>query len=141
MVQSATRLRVLVVEDDPDTADDLRAVLAGSGHDVLVAADPPTALALAGTLRPAAVLLDVRRPWADGFEVARQLRELPWGAAPALVAAVGPDERAVRLRAWEAGCTHFLPTPLDPGQLRAVLGVPAGRPGERGRATPWAGRF
>ena len=127
MVQSATRPRILLVEGDPRSADTLRSLLEAWGHDVLVAADPETAAALAGTLRPGAVLLDLRRSGADGFEAGRALRALPWGAAPALMAAVGPDERAVRLRAWKAGCTHFLPIPLDEGQLRAMLSVPAAR--------------
>ena len=141
MVQSSTCLRVLVVEDDPGTTETLYTLLGSWGHDILVAADPETAVALAGTLRPAVVLLDVRRPRADGFQVARALRELPWGTAPALVAAIGPEERAVRLRAWEAGCTHFLPTPLDPGQLRATLSVPAVRPSGRRDGLWKAGRF
>src|SRR5688572_7121820 len=106
MVQSAVSHRVLVVADEPGAAEALRALLELWGHDVLAAADPAIAVALAATLRPAVVMLDVARPGAHGLAVARRLRELPWGTAPTVVAAAGPDERSVRLRAWEAGCTH-----------------------------------
>ena len=140
MVQSATCLRVLLVGDDPAATEILYTLLGSWGHDVLVAADPETAVALAGTLRPAAVLLDVRRSRAFGFEVARALRELPWGAAPALVVAIGREARAVRLRAWEAGCTHFLPTPLNRGQLRAILSARPARPGGYGDSLRQASR-
>lgn len=128
MVQSADSVRVLVVEDCPDTSDSYRLLLELWGHDVLVAADPDTALTLAWAFRPQAVLIDVGRPRLDGFEVARRLREVPRHAAPALVAATGPDTRAVRVRAWKAGCTDFLPQPFDPGQMQDLLNGAASRP-------------
>lgn len=125
MVQPPSHLRVLVVADCPDTSHSFRLVLELSGHDVLVAPDADTALTLARSFRPQAVLLDLTRPGLDGFDVARRLREVPRHAAPAVVAATGPDTRAVRVRAWKAGCTHFLPQPLDPAGLQAALSVPA----------------
>jgi DNA-binding response OmpR family regulator len=132
MVDSVAPLRVLVVEDCPDTSDSLRLLLELSGHDVLVAPDADTALTLAWAFRPQAVLINLGRPGLDGFDVARRLREVPRHAAPALVAATGPDTRAVRVRAWKAGCTHFLPQPFDEGQLHDLLSGPRQRtPGGR----------
>ena len=128
MVQPTSPLRVLVVEDCPDTSDTFRLLLELWGHDVLVAPDADTARTLAWSFRPQAVLINVGRAGPAGFGVARRLREVPRHAAPALVAATGPDTRAVRVRAWKAGCTHFLPEPLDPSELRAALRLPSPRP-------------
>jgi DNA-binding response OmpR family regulator len=129
MVQPVASLRVLVVQDCPDTSDSLRLLLELSGHDTLVAPDPDAALTLAWSFRPQVVLIDVSRPGLDGFEVARRLRDVPRHAGPALVAATGPDARAVRVRAWKAGCTHFFPRPFEPGQLHDVLKGATHRPG------------
>jgi DNA-binding response OmpR family regulator len=131
MVQAASALRILVVEDCPDTSDEFRLLLELWGHDVLVAPDAETAMTLAWAFRPQVVLLDLGRPAVKGLDVARRLRRAPPDAAPALVAATGPDTRAVRLRAWEAGCSHFFAEPLDQGALRAVLSVPLPRPRAR----------
>ena len=99
MVQPTSPLRVLVVEDCPDTSDTSRLLLELWGHDVLVAPDADTALTLAWSFRPQAVLINVGRAGPAGFGVARRLREVPRHAAPALVAATGPDTRAVRVAA------------------------------------------
>src|SRR4051812_3203052 len=105
--------RVLVVEDCADTAESLRTLLDLWGHEVRVARDGPAALAGALAFRPTVVLLDLGLPRMDGFEIARQLRELPWAVAPILVAATGHDGPAIRRQSFEAGCQHFLPKPFD----------------------------
>lgn len=65
--------RVLVVEDDPVTADTLRRYLERDGHRVELAADGPSALDVARRTRPQVVLLDVMLPGLDGLEVCRRL--------------------------------------------------------------------
>src|SRR5207247_2779438 len=82
-------MRVLVVDDAPDVLATFSVLLKMWGHEVRVAADGLSALALAADFRPDAVLLDVSIPGADGFEVARRLRALPGGDKALLVAATG----------------------------------------------------
>jgi DNA-binding response OmpR family regulator len=114
-------IRVLIVEDDPDTADAIRSVLIHWGHEVWIARDGATGIDLATRFRPDLALLDLSLPDIDGFEIARQIRQRPGQADPVLVAATGYDTRAVRLAAREVGFDHFLTKPFDLRKLRAVL--------------------
>src|SRR5262249_11536488 len=69
--------RVLVVEDEPATADCLALLLRRWGHEANIAYDGPDALRVVATFQPAMVVLDIGLPGMDGFEVARRLRQLP----------------------------------------------------------------
>lgn len=118
-------LRVLLVEDDAETADAVRTVLTHWGHHVWTAADGATGLESAARHRPDVVLLDLSVPEMDGFEVARRIRELPEGPHMVLIAATGYTGRVVRLAAREVGFDDFLPKPFDLAQLRAILAAAA----------------
>jgi DNA-binding response OmpR family regulator len=120
------RLRVLVVEDDLDTAEALRAVLVKWGHDVRTAPDGTTGMSAATAFRPDLALIDLGLPGPDGFQLARWLQELP--KVPVLVAATGHDSPVVRLAARETGFEHFLPKPFNLEQLRALVADAAARP-------------
>jgi CheY-like chemotaxis protein len=113
-------LRVLVVEDDPDTRTTLCALLRGWGHEVDEAADGPAALS-AASIRPDVVLLDIGLPGMDGCAVARQLRAIPGLERALLVATTGfgrPDEVKDCLL---AGCDTHLLKPYDPLVLKQLL--------------------
>jgi CheY-like chemotaxis protein len=71
------RLRVLVVDDYPDSAETLRILLYLWGHEALVAPDGPSALRAAPAFRPDLALLDIQMPRMHGGELARRLRRLP----------------------------------------------------------------
>jgi signal transduction histidine kinase/DNA-binding response OmpR family regulator len=114
-------LRVLVVDDNADTADTLSALLELEGHLVRRAHDGPTALAAADTFRPDAVVLDLGLPGMDGFEVARRLRNRPGGPGPVLVAVSGYGQDEDRNRSRQAGFDHHLVKPTEIGTLRSVL--------------------
>jgi CheY-like chemotaxis protein len=73
--QGGRPLRILVVEDNVDSADSLNLLLRLYGHDVQVARTGPTALAMASASRPDLVLLDIGLPGMDGYQVAQRLRE------------------------------------------------------------------
>src|SRR6266511_1239979 len=116
-----TVLRVLVVEDCPDTRTTLRPLLRGWGHEVAEAADGPAALSSTASVRPDVVILDIGLPGMDGCEVARQLRALPGLEKALLVAVTGfgrPDEVKECLR---AGCDMHLLKPYDPLTLKQLL--------------------
>src|SRR5687768_15572117 len=74
--EMGTTLRVLVVEDNPDSARSLAALLRRWGHSVRVAFDGPSALQLAGEDEPDVVLLDIGLPGMDGYAVASSLRQV-----------------------------------------------------------------
>src|SRR5262245_33934139 len=84
-------LRILVVEDEPDTAETLSLFLRLHGHEVSVAANGPAALEQARVQQPDVVLLDIGLPRMSGWELAKRLRELadPLPKRPLLVAISG----------------------------------------------------
>src|SRR6266852_1961246 len=84
-----TGLRILIVEDDADTADSMAILLRLYAYDVLVACDGVTALQMALEKQPDVVLLDIGLPKLDGWELARQLRSQISGKRPLLIAISG----------------------------------------------------
>ena len=115
------RLRVLVVEDCPDTGESLRVLLGMWGFDVRVARTGAAGLSIAAIFRPAIALIDLGLPSTNGFEVARCFQRMPSDDVPTLVAATGHVGKETRRRAWEAGFDHFITKPFDPDYLRGQL--------------------
>jgi CheY-like chemotaxis protein len=114
-------LRVLVAEDDADSAVGLARFLQGIGHEVEVAADGRAAVEAAQDQQPDVVLLDIGLPGLDGWEVARRLQGHPAGKRPLLVAITGHDREADRRRSEAAGIDLHLTKPVDAGQLHWLL--------------------
>jgi CheY-like chemotaxis protein len=113
--------RVLLVEDNPDTAESTALALRLHGHDVRTASDGPTALALAAAEPPDVVLLDVGLPGMDGSELACRLRGLLLPRRPLLVALTGYRAEEVVRRCYDAGVDMHFVKPADLGGLLRVL--------------------
>jgi CheY-like chemotaxis protein len=122
-----TGLRVLVVDDEPDTLDLLRRVLGDSQAQVAAAPSVEAALATLGTFNPHVLISDVSMPGRDGYELIRAVRsttspeDLP---AAALTAYSRPEDAA---RAREAGFQMHLSKPVEPYELVKVVAQLAGR--------------
>jgi PAS domain S-box-containing protein len=114
--------RILVVDDNIDSAESLATMLRLLGHEVHTVYDGPAAVRAAATFAPEVVLLDIGLPGMDGYEVARQLRALPQVRGAVLVAQTGWGQEEDRRRSREAGFDHHLVKPVDPAALREVLG-------------------
>jgi CheY-like chemotaxis protein len=114
-------LRVLVIEDNRDGAELLQTMLELLGHDVEIALTGAEGVRLAGQHRPDLVLCDLGLPGMDGFEVAASLRAQD-DAPHRLVAVTGYGQPEDRRRTREAGFHDHLVKPIDPAQLRALLG-------------------
>ena len=113
--------RVLIVDDVRDNADSLAGVLKALGHQVHAAYDGAEALALASTVHPDAVLLDLGMPELDGYQVCRQLRKQPGGESMLIVALTGWGQETDRARTQDAGFDHHLIKPADLGALSRLL--------------------
>jgi signal transduction histidine kinase/DNA-binding response OmpR family regulator len=113
--------RVLVVDDNRDSADSLAMVLQLLGADARVARDGPEALEAYESYAPAVVLLDIGMPGMDGYEVAREIRRRHPERRAALVALTGWSQDEDRQRAREAGFDRHLVKPADIGALRTLL--------------------
>jgi CheY-like chemotaxis protein len=114
-------LRILVVEDQADTAATLTLLLGMEGHEVQVAPDGPAAVGAIQTASPDVVLLDIGLPSMSGWEVARWVTEQPAEKRPLLVAVTGYGREEDRQRSEEAGIDLHLLKPVDPDQLLRLL--------------------
>jgi PAS domain S-box-containing protein len=117
----AARGPILVIDDNRDAADCLGLLLHELGHEVRVAHDGLSALAAAGTCRPAVVFLDLGMPGMDGYEVARTLRARPGLEGVVLIALTGWGQEEARRRSRAAGFDHHLLKPVDVTALQALL--------------------
>lgn len=117
----ATQLRVLVVDDNRDSAESMALLLRATGHDVRTASDGPSALVAAPEYKPQYVLLDIGLPGMNGYAVARRLRDLPELGSPVLIAMTGYGQEEDRKRSREAGFDHHLVKPVDFDALCSIL--------------------
>jgi signal transduction histidine kinase/CheY-like chemotaxis protein len=124
IVAAATSRRVLVVDDNADSAEGLAVLLRLRGYEVRTAGDGESALAEAAAFRPGVVLLDLGLPGPDGYEVARRLRREPSAAGAVLVALTGYGQEEDRRHSREAGFDHHLVKPADLVEVEAVLAHP-----------------
>jgi signal transduction histidine kinase len=113
--------RVLVVEDNSDTREMLRQVLAMLGHEVHVAQDGAEAVDLALRLRPDVALVDVGLPALDGYAVARAIRAAPGGNRIRLVAVTGYGRAEDRRAAEVAGFDAHVVKPVSPEMLADIV--------------------
>jgi PAS domain S-box-containing protein len=116
--------RVLVVDDNRDSADSMALVLGATGYDVRTAHDGPAALAIAAEYHPECVLLDIGLPGMNGYAVAQRLRALPGCASATLIAMTGYGQEDDRRRSREAGFDHHLVKPVDFDVLTGLLNAP-----------------
>ena len=111
--QTMRGLRILVVDDNEDSAEMLARLLNRSGHDVRTAYTGPAALDVAAAQFPDVVLLDIGLPGINGYEVARRLRLLPRLNDVRIIAMTGYGQDADRQLAREAGFDSHLTKPID----------------------------
>jgi signal transduction histidine kinase/ActR/RegA family two-component response regulator len=117
----AIPLRVLVVDDNVDSAVGLARLLGRAGHQVALAYDGPEALEKSRELAPQAIVLDIGLPTMDGYEVARLIRQESWGQDTLLIAVTGYGQEEDRLHALHAGFDHHLVKPVDLARLKSLL--------------------
>ncbi|MCC7548953.1 MAG: PAS domain S-box protein [Burkholderiales bacterium] len=114
-------LRILVVDDNVDSAETMSMLLRIWGHAVCVAHNGTEALRLARKHAPHMVLLDIGLPGMDGFEVARRLRKIGKARRAVLLAVTGYSQPDDRLHALAAGFDDYLVKPVDAGELRQLV--------------------
>jgi len=113
-------LRVLVVDDDVDSAEMMAMLLRLMGHETFVAHTGEDAVATTTQQQPQVLLLDISLPDITGYEVARRVRAAH-GHGVRLIALSGWGEDEDRRRAREAGFDHYLTKPAEPEALERLL--------------------
>lgn len=118
---TATPQRILIVDDDKDSAASLKMILQLDGHDVVTAYDGEGALDSANDFLPDSILLDIALPGISGYEVAKRLRLQPPFAHTTLVAIADRkrDDDAAITRT--SGFDAYLTKPIDLTALEAIL--------------------
>jgi two-component system CheB/CheR fusion protein len=112
-------MRILIVDDDVDSAESQGILLRLDGHEVLTLLDGHAALAAVATFEPDVVMLDIGLPEMDGYEVARRLKQS--GCVARLIAITGYGRAEDRKRAREAGFDAHLLKPIDPLSLAQLF--------------------
>src|SRR4029077_11082322 len=113
--------RILVVDDNSDSAESMALMLKFAGHTVGVAHDGLEALETAKTFEPHAALLDLGMPKLNGYETAQRIRQQPWGNNMVLIALTGGGEEEDKRRSREAGFNAHLIKPVDHRSLEKIL--------------------
>lgn len=117
----ALRRRILIADDNRDSAETLAALLRMEGHEVTSVHDGPVALSVFGELKPDVALLDIGMPGLTGYEVARKMRQSAPRAPLTLIAITGWGQDIDKERAFAAGFDHHLTKPVDPQRLVELL--------------------
>jgi PAS domain S-box-containing protein len=113
--------RILVVDDNRVSADSLARLLKLTGNETHTAYDGLEGVQAAATLRPDVVLLDIGLPKLNGYEVARRIREQPWGKTMVMVALTGWGQEEDRRKSSESGFNGHMVKPIDHAELMKLL--------------------
>ena len=114
-------MRILIVDDDRDSAESLAALLTASGYQVRVEVGARAGADAVATWRPDVALLDIGLPHGGAYFVARRVRAEPETRPTRLVALTDWGQQQDRRRSAEAGFDHHLVKPVDPLHLRVLL--------------------
>ncbi len=113
--------RILVVDDNRDSADTLSMMLEIMGNETYTAYDGEEAVVAAANFRPNVILLDLGLPKLSGYEACRRIRKGIGGEELIVIAQTGWGKEDDRQRTYEAGFDHHMVKPVDPRALMELL--------------------
>ena len=115
------RRTILLIEDEETLARALEYTLGKEGYAVLTAADGAEGLALAREAQPDLVLLDLRLPDMEGFDVCSQLADSPCTCGVPVIIVSALERHDIVRRARSVGCEFYLRKPYDPNVLLTLI--------------------
>lgn len=115
------KCRVLVVDDNVDSAESMAMMLQLSGHEVSMAHDGVQAIELARQYQPDVAFLDLGMPKLNGYDAARSIRQHGWGKKITLIALTGWGQEEDKRRTREAGFDDHVVKPIDFSHLEQLL--------------------
>lgn len=124
VLKRRTGRRVLIVDDNRDSAESLAALLRALGDEVALAHDGPGAVAAAEAYDPAVIIIDIGLPGMSGLDATRRIRAFPHGRRPTIIALTGWGQELDRQRSREAGCDAHLVKPVNFADLAPLLPEP-----------------
>jgi PAS domain S-box-containing protein len=129
------RRRILVVDDNRDSATTLAILLRFKGNEVWTAHDGIEAVAVAEQIRPHVVLMDVGMPRLNGYDASRRIRDQEWGRSIVIIALTGWGQERDKVLSKEAGCDCHLVKPIEMSELETLLAEMTDEDGRR-KETP-----
>ncbi len=119
--RTRAKRRILIVDDNRDSADSLAQLLKIMGHEVGTAYDGEQAVEVAQVLRPEVMLLDIGMPKLNGYEACRRIREQPWGQEMFLIALTGWGQEEDHRRSDKSGFNYHIVKPVELTELMKLL--------------------
>lgn len=116
-----TRKRILIVDDNRDSAASMAEVLTLNGNETFLAHDGEQAVAAAEAHRPEVILLDIGLPKLNGFDACRRIRENPWAENILIIALTGWGQQEDRRKSAAAGFDNHLVKPVDLAELMHLV--------------------
>ena len=120
-LQTSIKRRILVVDDNQDSASSMAMMLRLLGNETDLAADGIEAIERAESFQPHVILMDIGMPRLNGLDAARRIREQDWGADMTIIALTGWGQSSDREQSWEAGCNGHLVKPVSFDDLQKML--------------------
>lgn len=120
-VCSDSKCRILVIEDNKDTAESVRMLLDHEGYEVEIAYAGASGLEIARAFKPQIILCDIGLPGMDGYQVARIIRQDDAFSSTCIIALTGYGRDEDQQQAREAGFDMHLTKPIDYNNLRRAL--------------------
>jgi len=117
----APTLRVLIAEDNQDSANSMKMLLEGLGYEAHVVNDGEAAIKAVCDLQPQVILMDIGLPNLSGYGAARRIRAENPGMPMRIIALTGLGHKVDRLRSAEAGIDHHMVKPPDLAALQKIL--------------------
>ena len=113
------RVRILAVDDDPQTLRYLHDTLTKAGYKPVVTGDPVEAIDLMESMAPHLVLLDLMLPGTDGIELMKEIRTIANGIPIIFLSAYGQED--VVAKAFDVGADDYVIKPFSPTELAARI--------------------
>jgi PAS domain S-box-containing protein len=120
---TAVARRILIVDDNRDSADTLARLMKMAGSETQTAYDGLEAVKAAEAFRPDVILMDIGLPKLNGYEAAREIRQQPWAKDMMLVALTGWGQEEDRRKSSDAGFNSHLVKPVDQADLATLLAL------------------
>ena len=113
--------RILVVEDQPDSRQIIRDMVAGTGYEMTEAENGEQALTAIAKQRPDLILMGIQLPIIDGYQVTRQIKADSAMRSIPIIAVTSHALDGEEQTARAAGCDGYVPEPYSPRQLLAKI--------------------
>ena len=116
-------IKILLVDDEPDILEIVGYNLSSAGYQLTTASNGAEAITKAKKIKPHLIIMDVMMPEMDGLQATEQLRKDPRHKNLPIIALTAKAMRDDRARCIAAGANDYMSKPVDPGKLKAIVGM------------------